>query len=376
MDEGRGRQNVVNPEIVMRLLVIAADGTEVALPGIREVLLYLGVPFTEYIATRTPGGLTPQFLANGNRGNFQGVILTSGSLAYFDPSRGWVSALTDAEWQALWAYQAAFGVRQVTWYTYPTPDYGFDTGGAVVNGSANPVDLTLTAAGRQTFSYLNPANPLPIRNVWNYRAPAIMTSTVTTLATDGAGNALMLTRQFPNGRENLAFTADGNAFILHTMALGYGIVNWVTRGLFIGERQVYVTAHMDDIFIDSAIFNPNDPNASYRITGNDLATVLAWQQASRQTYTQTQAFMFDMPFNGIGTQTGMYPNDTLTPFARQNSAQFRWINHTLTHRNLDGPPAAVIATEIRENINVANRLPLRNFTRVNMVTPEISGLRN
>ena len=54
--------------------------------------------------------------------------VTTGSLAHPDGSGGFVSALSAAQWQNLWNYEAQFGVRQVTWYTVPNADYGFGGG--------------------------------------------------------------------------------------------------------------------------------------------------------------------------------------------------------------------------------------------------------
>src|SRR5579883_3091221 len=85
------------PTLDLKVLVIAADGTEADLPAIEQTLNYLGTPYTLYQAVNTPNGLTPDKLANGCHGYYQGIILTDGVLSYFNGS-SYVSALSQQEW--------------------------------------------------------------------------------------------------------------------------------------------------------------------------------------------------------------------------------------------------------------------------------------
>jgi len=82
----------------LRVLVLSADGGEAVLPAITQVLDYIGTPYRTYIASQTPGGLTPAFLADGCHANFNAVIQTTGDLAT-ETSSGWSSALTAEETQ-------------------------------------------------------------------------------------------------------------------------------------------------------------------------------------------------------------------------------------------------------------------------------------
>src|ERR1700680_1667696 len=63
----------------LRLLVISADGSEVALSAIRSTLNFLGTPYTLYVATQNPNGLTANRLEQGCRALYNGVILTTAS---------------------------------------------------------------------------------------------------------------------------------------------------------------------------------------------------------------------------------------------------------------------------------------------------------
>ena len=58
---------------------------------------------------------------------------------------------------------------------------------------------------------------------------------------------------YPDGRQNLAVTAENNPYLIHSLLLSYGNVNWLTKGLFVGERHVYLNPEDDDILIDDDV---------------------------------------------------------------------------------------------------------------------------
>lgn len=355
------------PAVEARVLVLSADGGEADLPAIRQALDYLGTPYTVRIAT-TAGALTPDQLAVDGRGRYQGVILTTAALAFYDGA-GWRSALAPDEWQTLWTYEAAYGVRQVTWYTYPTPDYGFAWGTAV-DTSATPVEAALTDAGREVFPYVAAGARLTVRDAYAYLA-APASATATPLLTDGAGNALALVERYADGRENLALTFDSSPHLIHAIVLSYGLVDWVTRGVFLGERHTYLSAHVDDVFYGNDLYGGGE----YRMTGDDLRAVVSWQREHWRR-PLTAGVRLDMVFNGEGSVAGQYDPDTLTPVASLFQGEFKWVNHTYQHLNLDAISYDGAHEQVRRNNQVAQRLRLGAYNRANLVTGQVSGLYN
>lgn len=360
---------IASPSLDARLLVVSADGHEPALAGIRQTLDYLGAPYTVWIATEHVGGLTAAALAEGSVGRFQGVILTSGALIHSPDGVTWTSALSPAEWQALWDYEAAFGVRQVTLYTWPTADFGF---GAATgqDTSAAPVTATLTTAGTLVFSAMNTLARVPVRGVYAYLAPPATGAGVTPLLVDADGHALAVLKTWSDGRQNIALTFDSNARTVHSLALGHGLVNWVTRGVFLGERHVYASAHVDDIFVGNALWG----GGVYRMTGLDLELVHEWQQG-RRGRRATADFRLDLVFVGRGAE-GIYPEDSLTPMAQILQHDFKWVNHTYTHLALNTVTYEAAHSEVSNNIAAAGRLMLPGFDARCLVTGEVSGLAN
>lgn len=351
-----------------KLLIISADGSEPVLGSIRQAADYEGIPYTLYVATKTPGGFTPDLLSDGGgHAYYQGIVLTTGSLAYFNGT-AWTSAFTSPEWQALWDYQAKYRIRTVIAYAYPTADLGYGPATGV-DATTTPISAQLTSDGQSVFPYVNAANPIVITKAWTYLAAAQGTGT-TVLLGDSQGHALSLIRAYPDGRQVLSMTFDGNFFLVHSLALSYGVLNWVTGGLFLGERHVYMSPQIDDVFIDDDVYG----GGTYRITGADWTADDAWQ-ANKRLASLTADLHLHLAFNGEGT-TGTYPLDTLTPAARLTSSDFPWINHTFTHLNLDAATYDQTYQEITENNQTATSMGFANYDNRTMVTPDISGLSN
>ena len=370
------------PTIDLKVLVIAADGTEADLPAIKQALDYLGTPYNVYTAVNTPNGLTPDKLANGCHGYYQGIILTDGELSYYNGS-SYVSALSQQEWVNLWSYQATMGARLLSWYTFPTADYGYQPLSGVIDTTTTPLNVQLTSAGQANFSYITHGAAVPIQNAYTYLANALTDGTTTPFLTDASGHALGLVHTTSDGRQALSLTFDSNPNLAHSIVLSYGLVNWLTKGLFLGERHVYMSPQVDDLFIDDSDWQATTPcgtnvdstGFTYRITGSDLQSVVAWQNSQR-AQSVTKNVTLTMAFNGYGASAGAYSPDTLTPVARSSQGQFYWVSHTHDHTNLDNIDYATATSEITQNNQAAASLGFTHFNKINMVTPDISGLKN
>jgi hypothetical protein len=373
-----------SPTVDLKVLVLASDGTEADLPAIQQALDYLGTPYTVYIASQHPNGLTADTLSNGGcHGYYQSVILTNGQLVYYNGS-SYVSALSQQEWTNLWSYQASLGIRELSWYTYPTSDFGYQAPSSALDTTSNPIPAALTSQGQSAFPYMNTGGTVPIQYAYTYLAKPLTDGGTTPVLTDASGNALAAVRATADGRQTLSLTFDSNSYLIHDLVLSYGLVNWVTKGLFLGERHVYISAQSDDLFIDDNVWPPSTPcgtdveqtGAIYRITGSDLQTFMNWQQ-SKQGQAVSQNFRTTIAFNGYGTTADAgYSPDTLTPAAKANQAQFNWINHTYDHTTLDTLNYKDSSNEITQNNQIATQLGFTNYSTHNMVTPNVSGLTN
>lgn len=364
--------------IDMKVLVISADGKETDFPAITAFLSQIGIPYDTLIGTQTQ--LTWDKLSNGfDHGYYQGIILTTGNLGYLNPATNqWESAFDGNEWYALWTYETMFGIRQVTSYTYPGgwPDsYGLN----LVTYTTAPINATLTAAGQQVYPYLKSNLTIPINNTWTYLATVINPAVTTPLVTYN-NYAIAAIHNYSDGRQNLAITTGNNPYLLHSLLLSYGTINWVTKGLFLGERHVYIDPQIDDLLIDSDMWDTqaltDTTGLLFRLSGTDFTNVIAWQNSARSTYPLASTLTLEMGFNAEGA-SGIYTPDTLTPAVIANQQQFYWISHTFSHANLDAISQANATTELSLNHQaVLTQLFFTKYQLDSLIQPDISGLYN
>ncbi len=344
-----------------RLLVLTANATSASLAAITTVLGYLGTPYDVLDASTGPD-VTADYLAAGDHGRYQGILLDSGDLAV-----GSSSALSDAEWMALASYEARFGVRRAVVYASPSAAYGLVlTGGS--DARANPIATHCTAAGSAVFVGANCAGPVAIDDGWAYASQPTDASTVPLLV-DAAGSVYAATRSYPDGREVLLLTFAQSPTAFHTLALGYGVVNWVTHGVFVGEHHVYASPQIDDFYLASKIYT----GGTYRITDADLQAFNNWQNA-RRADPLTASFRSAFAFNANGAKPA--GQDALTDKGHDLAANFGWINHTWDHQDMNAMSYATAFEELNKNNQYGLGAGFGDYLVENLVTPGISGLDN
>jgi hypothetical protein len=346
-----------------RVLVITADGTDAALDAITQTLSYLGTPFDVLNATTGPA-LNLDDLVVGDRGRYYAIVLDVGDLA-----AGNQSAFTDSEWMTLTSYEARFGVRRAALYTFPTDAYGLTSTGGGFDASTKPVAAHCTPSGAGVFVGANCAVPVTIDDGWVYGAQALDAAT-TPLLVDDAGGVYAATRTYPDGREALVMTFSQSPTSLPSLELAYGVVSWVTRGVFVGERHVYLAPQIDDFFLASAIY---PMNGTYRITADDLQAFTNWQ-AARQADPLTAQFRAAFAFNAQGAQAP--GRDGLTDKALALGPTFAWLNHTWDHAEMDAMSYAAAFSELSQNNQYGIGSGLSRYAPENLVTPSMTGLGN
>ena len=137
------------------------------------------------------------------------------------------------------------------------------------------------------------------------------------------------------------------------------MLTWVTRGVFLGYQRAYLGLDVDDIFLGDDKWDPATHTTDYdfasaiRMTPADVDTAVAWQQ---RTGLQ-MAMVYNM--GGVDLYGGAGADQLLAKF-QQTKNQFRWINHTLEHPNLDCTTANYTRNQIAQNQTRFNqRLPDR-----------------
>ena len=365
----------------LKLLVISADGTESSLGAIQKTLDYLGTPYEVFVASTQPI-LTPAKLASGCRSFYQGIIYATAELL-FTPEGGALTTAYEAGEQAtLQAFAAQTRTREVVWFSdWAGPNWGINWPERGVDTTTAPISAAFTPAGAAVFSHVNTANPLAIKNAWTILTTPLDAAT-TPLMIDDAGHALAVVRKFPDGREALTLTFASNPHLTHAQVLGYDLVRWVTRGLFLGERKAYMSPQIDDLFLANTMWTPDTPcgtpidstTAEFRMARSDYRALIDWQKALRSK-PLTANVKLTWAFNGWGAYTSEYKPDSLTPIASSTAPQFHFVSHTWDHPMLDTSTVDEVKAQLGYNNYMAAYLGLGADPRA-LVTPNVSGLKN
>ena len=303
-------QACATPTIDMKLLVVTNGKTEADFPAIKQILDYLGTPYDVLDMAVYTGGITAPMLSDGVcHGYYQGVIFAYGGYIYTLPG---MATLT--------SYEQKFAIRQLNWYMYPNNDFGFNypyNGIITASGTDN---ASFTSAGASVFWYANTANPVVVSNAFIYQDTPLTTlpsgASVTPLLTDASGYALSLIYTQGDGRQYLTQTFDSGPYLMHDLVLAYGLINWVAKGIFLGEYHVYAAAQVDDFFINDSEWIPGTPCTDpithdrtppdsttlpfFRINSADMASLVAWQNKT-QSDPLLAKFKLTLAFNGVGT---------------------------------------------------------------------------
>lgn len=391
------------PAVNMKLLVLAGDASEISYHAITAFLDEIGVPYTA-VAVDT---ITPD--SNGNRlarfsltdplskrGLYQGMIYTNSTFGVCNPNCS--ALLSAADWTTLDNYASQYQVRVVSYYTWPEAKWGLVAAdGGASYSTTNPLNVNFTPAAAAIFPYLTRTSPIPVEagdtGIWAYQATTTAAAGETTTPILTAGNyTVAATHTTADGRETFALTFDNDVSLLHSMAFNYGVINWVTKGVFIGARQIYLNPQIDDMLLGDRLYDPTDPTCplgngcpTNYTTGPDLQTFTNWQNSIRGQ-ANFQPFRSTFAFVGVGTSSGYsVPNASILPVLPALVPNFWWVTHTYDHPDFDcvtkvngvcqEASTATVLYELTQNVIAANSLGITMDAK-SIVTPYNAGLAN
>ena len=422
----------------MKLLVLAT-GTEtedMGLAYIGEQLKQLGVPYEAFDVSRnvlTDTKLRP----SPYRGAYYGVILTNSELtvSHNDVAEYGQNGMSLAEWQLLHLYERDFQARESVISGWPAvdPSRGLNYGAAnVVGGTGFQGLWQLPAGGTQIYEYVNASKPLPITD-WAYGTEASYAYAMTSIDTNSiaptldpsappvtvqpllmcdtntaglsdtgasincpANSFFVSLLRYNDGREVLLSTISNASWLLHSQVLAYEFVNFASKGVFLGSRQVYLAAHVDDVFVPDDLWDATlkttvegDGAPTFLMSAAEVSNTVMAQSAFRVAHPLANTFALDMVFNGAGADAAAetYNKATTDAFVA-NRSRFRFINHTYSHLDMDarrdaamvqtGPNYAQASDEVVRNMTLWQTLGLPDRTNnlQVLVSGEHSGLRD
>lgn len=422
----------VSKSVSNTVLVFARDSASatVATLGLQGY----GIPYQTVIVPQS-GAPLPVLNSSATVGNF-GSILVLSEVAY-QYSTGFLSALTTTQWTSLYNYQNAFGVRMVRLDVFPTADFGTTTAISGAGCCATGVEQYVRITNSTAFATANiktNANA-STSGLWHYPATITNSSIATQIATfDPAGSFTTTTTAAVinniGGRQQMVwFMGWATDWSQTSNYLQHAYIHWMTRGLFVGKRKVYLSTQVDDMHLATDIYYP--AGKSFRIRTTDLDTVAAWQSnlntrlptgssyfveighngngdidnATDQTAGQTlcvpanavdytsppdTALEFQKP---LGSGTDLWPAsfvnytwsldcaklDKVASWFMANPNIFAHVSHTFSHEELNNATYYDASREIYFNIAWLKQVGLwtaSKFSPAGIIPPAITGLHN
>lgn len=413
------------------ILVIARDqdSAKSATSGLNGY----GIPFETLLVPQA--GITLPALTSSSGGNYGGLVVASGIAYDYGGTTGWRSALTDDQWNQLYNYQTAYGVRMVQYDVYPQPAFGTTVLGSCCNdGVEQLISFTNTAAFSQAG--LKAWAGVSTKGLFHYNAQVSDPSTTTEIAQFAANsqvssNSTAAVINNFNGRQQMVFFISwATDWSPTSNFLQHAYITWMTRGLYAGYRRVNLNTQIDDMFLGTEIYYPGNGANSYRVTPTDMNVIKSWVPTIQAKMNRGSWFKPEIGHNGngniiaadpdgsqdaacsggpiyteyestplefkkpLGTGTSGWPSSPSSyPFTNTclnkdplktwfataaNRDAFLHISHTFTHQAQNNATYNDIFKEINWNQRWLNQTTLANgnFTANGLIPPAITGLHN
>ncbi|PYH76689.1 hypothetical protein BO82DRAFT_406929 [Aspergillus uvarum CBS 121591] len=285
--------------VAANILVIARDtaSANVASSGLNAY----GIPFTTLVVPQA--GVSLPALNTTTGGNFGGIVVAS-EVSYDYGTAGFQSALTTDQWNQLYAYQLAYGVRMVQYDVYPGPNYGASAvgGGCCDTG----VEQLVSFSDISDFptSGLKTGAGVSTSGLWHYPATISDTNTTKQIASFASNSVVSsdttaaVINNF-SGREQMAFFISfDTTWSATSNYLQHAWITWITRGLYAGYRRVNLNTQIDDMFLETDIYYPN--GTTFRITPDDLTGITNWVPTINAKMNAGSSYYVEVGHNGNG----------------------------------------------------------------------------
>ncbi|KAJ9646456.1 hypothetical protein H2201_001415 [Coniosporium apollinis] len=394
------------------------------------------MPF-QVVEVPSTGATLPQLSSSATAGNYGAIVVLS-EVSYQYPN-GFFSALTTEQWNALYAYQTAFGVRMVRLDVYPGPDFGTTTAIAGAGCCGAGVEQLISISNTAAFptAGLKVGATMSTIGLWHYPATITNTTSTTQFAKFGPGGSYStdttagVINNFGNRQQMVFFISWATAWNPTSNYLQHAWIHWVTRGLYVGFRRLYLSTQVDDVFLSTPLYRPQ--GTEFRLRTGDLANHVTWTTQINAKMPAGSNYFIELAHNGNGDievaaatsqgQTTCNPNmaitydeQTATPLEFQkplgtgsniwpttptsytwsltcakldtlmqwfstaaNRNAFAHVSHTFTHMSMNNATYADVAKEISFNKAWMQQVGFSAATRFSgsgLVPPAITGTRN
>lgn len=227
-------------------------------------------------------------------------------MAYSYGENNFSSALTAFQWQQLFNYQTAFGVRMVRLDVYPSSDSGTTTaipGAGCCDAGVDQLVSISNSTAFPTAGYVVGAT-ISSAGLWHYPATITDPSTTWEVAQFGPADSFTSTttaaviNQFGKRQQMVWFTSFATDWSTTSTYLQHSYIHWVTRGLFTGRRRIFLGTQVDDMHLPTALYSP--AGSLFRIRPSDLDAHVSWMKDLNTRLPPGSAYFVEVGHNGNG----------------------------------------------------------------------------
>ena len=282
-----------------------------------------GIPYEISQVSKT-GYQLPALNSSKSQGNYGGIISLS-ELAYEYDGGVWNSGISNDQYNTIYAYQLAFGVRFVRIDAYPQPAFGASPADQGVGCCGNDVEQLISLTNSTGFESANIKTDatMSTKNMYHYPAKIIDDSTtwqVAKYAPSGifdTDTTAAVVNNFAGRQQMVWFGSWATEWSPTSNFLQHAYIHWMTRGLFLGARKTYLSTQVDDVHLNTDMYYPQ--GKSFRLRPSDLAAHASWMQNINGRMPSGSNYFVELGHNGNGdiinaTQTDNTvcdPNDAI-----------------------------------------------------------------
>jgi len=283
------------------ILILVREGD--ATYSVTSGLDAYGIPYELVFVPRTGFNL-PSLNTSSTQGNYGGII--SLSELSFGYDSGFSSGISNDQYNTIYAYQIAFGVRFVRINAFPQPTFGTTTAPQGSGCCSTDVDQFISITNDTGFATANikTGATLTSRNIYHY--PAVITDESTTWEFAKYGPAAEFTEDTTaavindfGGRQQMVwFGGWATDWAPASNFLQHAYIHWMTRGLFLGARKTYLSTQIDDVHLTSTMYSPSGKR--FRLRPEDLVSHVAWTRDINSRMPAGSDYFVEMGHNGNG----------------------------------------------------------------------------
>ncbi|KAI8801161.1 hypothetical protein BJ742DRAFT_859460 [Cladochytrium replicatum] len=280
----------------------------------------------EKVPLKTGGSIT--------RGKYSLIVLSDGKLAY-DHGGTFKSALSDAQWSFLYAYEVRYGVRQISLNDYPSISYHgivtYNGLGAGCCAGEQELYFNVTNAPLNLAGIKISGPRLSTNGLWHYPSTIVDKAKALPIAhfakndiyTEDTVAASLISQA--DGRQEMSFFIAFGAWSQTSLLLSHMWFNWGTRGVYQGFRRVHLGLHIDDVFLSTGapqgtvdpptstrfgegFYANGDKSLEYRLATSDVDALIAWQNDLNTRLPTGSDIRLEFAFNLNGAVLISQPN--------------------------------------------------------------------